>query len=65
MNSFLGIDVSTTATKALLINEQETFRYSFRGIPVRDAATLWSEQHPDLWWDGAQKHPGGDPAIRC
>jgi len=53
---FLGIDVSTTATKALLIDEQ--------GAVVAVAATqysfetphpLWSEQHPDLWWDGTQK----------
>jgi xylulokinase len=53
---FLGIDVSTTATKALLIDSA--------GSVVAVAATeylfetprpLWSEQHPDLWWDGAQK----------
>jgi xylulokinase len=53
---FLGIDVSTTATKALLINS------SGKVIAVHSTAygfetphPLWSEQHPDLWWDGAQK----------
>jgi xylulokinase len=50
----LGIDVSTTATKALLIDEQ--------GAVVAVAATeysfetpqpLWSEQDPALFWSGA------------
>lgn len=54
MPYFLGIDVSTTATKALLIDEA--------GAVVGVAATeydyetphpLWSEQDPALWWDGA------------
>lgn len=54
MPHFLGIDVSTTATKALLIDE--------RGSVVATAASeykfetprpQWSEQHPSLWWDAA------------
>lgn len=54
MQYFIGIDSSTTATKALLIDEQ--------GDVVAVAATeygyetprpLWSEQDPDLWWKGA------------
>ena len=54
MQYFIGIDSSTTATKALLIDEQ--------GDVVAVAATeygyetprpLWSEQDPDLWWEGA------------
>ncbi len=54
MTYLLGIDVSTTATKALLIDAQ--------GAVVAVAATeynfetpqpLWSEQDPQLWWDGA------------
>ncbi len=53
MQYFIGIDSSTTATKALLIDEQ--------GDVVAVAATeygyetprpLWSEQDPDLWWEG-------------
>jgi xylulokinase len=53
---FLGIDVSTTATKALLIDTSgnvlavASTQYSFE-----TPRPLWSEQHPDLWWDGAQK----------
>lgn len=56
MRYFIGIDTSTTATKALLINEA--------GNVVNIASTvyhfdtpypLWSEQHPDLWWEGTVK----------
>ena len=53
---FLGVDVSTTATKALLIDSagqviavHSTF-YAFE-----TPRPLWSEQHPHLWWDGAQR----------
>ncbi|MCB0066483.1 MAG: xylulokinase, partial [Caldilineaceae bacterium] len=53
MHYLIGIDSSTTATKALLIDEQ--------GDVVAVAATeyafetphpLWSEQSPALWWHG-------------
>ncbi len=51
----LGIDVSTTATKALLIDEHG--RVAAIGSAEYDYAVpapLWSEQDPDLWWTGAQ-----------
>lgn len=51
----LGIDVSTTATKALLIDERG--RVAAIGSAEYDYAVpapLWSEQDPDLWWTGAQ-----------
>jgi xylulokinase len=50
----VGIDASTTATKAVLIDESGavcgigTSEYGF-SVP----APLWSEQEPHLWWDGA------------
>ena len=50
----LGIDVSTTATKAVLVDEQGrvaaigTAEYGYE-VPRPN----WSEQSPDLWWDGA------------
>jgi xylulokinase len=67
---FLGIDVSTTATKALLINERgEVMAVAASEYPFQTPRPLWSEQHPDLWWDGAQKsirsiimQSGVDPA---
>lgn len=54
MSNFLGIDVSTTATKALLLND--------KGLPIAVASSphtlqtprhLWSEQNPDEWWAAA------------
>jgi xylulokinase len=54
MGHVLGIDVSTTATKAVLINESGvvlgvgTAEYGFE-----TPRPLWSEQDPRLWWDGA------------
>ncbi len=50
----LGIDVSTTATKAVLVGDDGRVRgtgvaeYGF-DVPQ----PLWSEQDPALWWDGA------------
>jgi xylulokinase len=51
MNYFIGIDTSTTATKALLIDESgrvlgvASSEYAYE-IPQ----PLWSEQEPALWW---------------
>jgi len=49
----LGIDSSTTATKAVLVAEDGTVR----GIGIAEYGfnrprPLWSEQEPGLWWDG-------------
>ena len=51
----LGIDVSTTATKAIVVDDAGevagvgSAEYDF------DVPRLqWSEQDPQLWWDGAQ-----------
>jgi xylulokinase len=53
---FLGIDVSTTATKALLIDTGgQVVAVASTEYPFETPQPLWSEQHPDLWWDGAQK----------
>lgn len=52
MSYFIGIDTSTTATKALLMDES--------GVVLGVASTeysyetpqpLWSEQDPSLWWN--------------
>ncbi len=49
---FLGIDVSTTATKALLIDAAGTVVGSAATTYGFDAPRpLWSEQSPELWWD--------------
>ena len=54
MSFVIGIDVSTTATKAVLIDESG----AVCGIGVAEygydiPAPLWSEQDPQLWWDAA------------
>ncbi len=56
MNYFIGIDTSTTATKALLIDASGNLvavassEYTFE-TPY----PLWSEQDPALWWDATIK----------
>lgn len=66
--TFLGIDIGTSAVKALLVDRHEQ--------PVATAEVAletsrpqpgWSEQHPDLWWSAIRgalselsaKAPGG------
>ena len=51
----LGIDVSTTATKAIVIDDAG--RVAGTGASAYDfsvPAPLWSEQDPELWWSAAQ-----------
>ena len=55
MPYLLGIDVSTTATKALLIDENGTV-VGVASTP-HDLSTprpLWSEQDPEQWWHATQ-----------
>ncbi len=53
MGNVLGIDVSTTATKAVILDEAGAVvgighaEYGFDS-----PRPLWSEQDPRLWWDG-------------
>ncbi len=54
MAHVIGIDASTTATKAVLIDD----RGAVVGVGITEYGfevphPLWSEQSPDLWWDGA------------
>jgi len=54
MAHVIGIDASTTATKAVLIDDAGRVV----GVGVTEYGfdvprPLWSEQSPDLWWDGA------------
>ncbi|HMB90814.1 MAG TPA: xylulokinase [Rhodothermales bacterium] len=56
MAFLLGIDVSTTATKALLIDEQGDV-VAVAGSPheLSTPHPLWSEQDPAAWWEAAQQ----------
>lgn len=53
MSYYIGIDSSTTATKALLMDEQGTVvGVAATEYPYDTPRPLWSEQHPHLWWEG-------------
>lgn len=50
---FLGIDVSTTGAKALLIDEQGTVvGNATTALSLSNPYPLWSEQDPHEWWQG-------------
>lgn len=54
MTYLLGIDVSTTATKALLIDQQgSVVAVAAQEYNFETPQPLWSEQDPALWWYGA------------
>jgi xylulokinase len=51
MTYFLGIDASTTATKALLMHADGEVRgVASPEYTYETPQPLWTEQHPDLWW---------------
>ena len=53
MSHVLGLDVSTTATKAVLLDAEGTVHAaSSPGYAFETPQPLWSEQDPQLWWDG-------------
>jgi xylulokinase len=50
---YLGIDVSTTGAKALLIDENgQVVASASAPLPLSTPYPLWSEQNPDDWWKG-------------
>jgi len=51
MTYFLGIDASTTATKALLMHAGgEVLGVASPEYTYETPQPLWTEQRPDLWW---------------
>ncbi len=51
MTFFLGIDVSTTATKALLIgSDGGVVSVASSEYNYETPRPMWTEQHPHLWW---------------
>jgi xylulokinase len=52
----LGLDVSTTATKALLMDRDGTvLAVAAREYGFETPRALWAEQDPALWWAGARE----------
>lgn len=50
---FLGIDISTTSAKALLIDEQgSVLATASTPLSLSTPKPLWSEQDPHEWWQG-------------
>jgi xylulokinase len=53
MSIFIGIDSSTTATKALLMDERgDVLGVASSEYTYETPHPLWSEQEPSLWWQG-------------
>jgi xylulokinase len=53
MSYFLGIDVSTTGAKAILVDEDGAVIASHNEPhPISTPRPLWSEQNPADWWNG-------------
>jgi xylulokinase len=53
MRLFLGIDVSTTGAKALLIDEKgKVVASATTPLSLQTPKPLWSEQDPHEWWSG-------------
>ena len=51
---FLGIDISTTSAKALLIDGRgQAAGIGSTDLPLYTPQPLWSEQDPADWWQGA------------
>jgi len=51
----LGLDVSTTATKAVLQDaEGAVLAVGASAYPYETPHPLWSEQDPTLWWDASR-----------
>ncbi len=56
MNAFLGIDVGTSGTKTIAINESgKILADATAEYPLYNPKPLWSEQEPDDWWKATVK----------
>ena len=51
MSVFLGIDIGTSGTKTLAIDERgKILAHATAEYPCYAPKPLWSEQEPDDWW---------------
>ncbi|MEC7564922.1 MAG: xylulokinase [Planctomycetota bacterium] len=56
MSYFLGVDIGTTGTRTLVINEQgKILGESSSGYPLSHPHPMWAEQNPDHWWKATVK----------
>jgi xylulokinase len=56
MSYFLGLDIGTGGSRALLVDEQGRVGPAFTAPheDMRMERPLWAEQRPENWWDAAQ-----------
>src|SRR5690349_16605956 len=56
MTYWLGVDVGTGGTRALLVDESGRVRHAFTAPheDMRMERPLWAEQRPEDWWDAAK-----------
>ena len=54
---WLGIDIGTGGSRALLVDERGRLKASFTALheDMRMERPLWAEQRPENWWDAAQQ----------
>ena len=54
---WLGIDIGTGGTRALLVGEGGKVAADFTAAheEMRMERPLWAEQRPENWWDAAQQ----------
>jgi xylulokinase len=53
MTFFIGLDISTTSAKAIIIDSSGKVMASHSvSQPISQPKPLWSEQNPADWWDG-------------
>jgi xylulokinase len=56
MTYWLGLDVGTGGSRALLVDAEGRVRHSFTAahVDMQMLRPLWAEQHPDDWWRASQ-----------
>ena len=56
LNYTLGLDIGTSAVKALLMDQNgEIVAENSEGYPLNTPRSGWAEQNPEDWWQASQK----------
>ena len=54
MSLFIGLDIGTSAVKAIIVDAEDREQASAEApLSIERPHPLWSEQHPDVWWTAA------------